>query len=123
MISIRKNGRASWDDNNAIWFSDKEINYDEEFEKFRELIKIRKEWFNNNIDVIGENCFVLTYEINGEITKTETYKAFSPITKFGERPKKEGYSFNGWIDKDTQEKVDYLIINKNTTLIPDFVEE
>ncbi len=121
----RERGRASWEDNYEIWydndyFSEVEIDYDKEFENLRNLINLRREWFNKNISNIGRETFTLTYELDGLVIKTEEYKAYSYVYELSEGLEREGATFEGWANKDTGEKVDFFMIDKDMTLVPIF---
>lgn len=123
---LKERQRKAWDANYELW---KEANYygnetsiDEEFEKLYRIVDYRRNWFNDNIDNIGKVYSTVTYEIDGEIVKTETVRTESLLETIDLKPQKDGLLFDGWADKETNEKVEeYAIILKDITLVPRFV--
>ena len=113
-------GLKSWEDNNKIWPRDYEINNEEEIEKLRKFIELRRQWFNNNINNIDKEFFTISYEVDGKIVEKESVKSYSYVVDFSIEPQKEGYVYDGWINKQTGEKAEFFKIENDITLIPDF---
>ncbi len=54
------------------------------------------------------------------VIKTEEHKAYSYVYELSEGLEREGATFEGWANKDTGEKVDFFMIDKDMTLVPIF---
>ena len=115
--------RSAWLINYDLWMKDYfygDVNYDDEFEKLRDLIDTRRKWFNENINKIGTVYFTISYEVDGKIIKTEKCRAYNSLAELDFKIQKEGLYFNEWVDKSTNESILYKKITDNITLIPDF---
>ena len=117
--------RAAWNANYELWhesITSSDFDLDEELEKTRNLIDFRIKWFNENIDLIGKALCTVNYEVDGVIVKSLKERYDHSYEDIDLEPTKEGYFFDGWVDKDTNEKITYEKVLKDTTLIPIFVD-
>ena len=115
--------QKAWEVNYDIWMRDvysEGIDYDKEFENLRNVIDFRRNWFNENIDKIGDTYYTVSYEVDGEIVNTETVRglsyAIADLT-----PAKEGYYFGGWINKENGKSVGQESITADTVFAAEFV--
>ena len=122
---LKERQRKAWNANYELW---KEDNYygndtsiDAEFDKFYRIVDYRRKWFNDNLDNIGKVYSTISFEIDGENVKTETVRTDSLFEGVDLKPQKEGLLFDGWVDKETNEKIENEKILKDTILIPKFV--
>ena len=116
--------RSAWNANYAIWGERlyySTVDYDEEFETLRTVINTRREWFNENIDKVGEVFFTVSYEIDGEIVKQEKVRGNSCILEVDIVPEKEGYIFEEWVNKETERSLGSERINSDVTYTADFL--
>ena len=117
--------RSTWQINYDMWMDGyfaENVDYDSAFEKLRNLIDFRRQWFNENIDKIGNVYYTVNYEIDGKIVKTMKVRAESYLYEIDITPEKEGCYFEGWVDKETNENMISRIIDNNITFVPSFMD-
>ena len=122
---LKERQREAWNANYEIWkqgnYYDNDTTIDEEFEKMRTIIENRRNWFNDNLDDIKNVYSTVTYMVDDEIVKAETIRTGSLLEEYELKPQKEGLLFDGWVDKETNEKREYTLIQKDTILIPKYI--
>ena len=122
---LKERQRKSWNDNFTVWkessYYDRDTTIDEEFKTMKTIIEARRKWFNDNINNIGNVYSTITYEMDGELIQSEVVRTDSLFDPIDLIPTKEGQLFDGWIDKETSEKMEIQKILKDTVLIPKFI--
>ena len=122
---LKERQRKSWNDNFTVWkessYYDRDTTIDEEFKTMKTIIEARRKWFNDNINNIGNVYSTITYEMDGELIQSEVVRTDSLFDPIDLIPTKEGQLFDGWIDKETSEKMEIKKILKDTVLIPKFI--
>ncbi len=116
--------RISWNADYEIWGNilyDEPIDYDAEFEKLRQAINYRKQWFNEHIDQVGNVYFQVSFKVDGVTIKQEIVHGNSYIIEIPENPTKEGYLFKQWINQDTKKRINEEKVQSDITFVPEFV--
>lgn len=118
--------RATWNANYTLWkegnYYDNDTTIDEEFDKVRTIIDFRRNWFNENLDHIGNVNSTVSFEVDGKIVKTVTIRTDSLLEDINLKPEKEGFLFECWVDKETNESIEGTKIFKDTIAVPKYID-
>ncbi|MBQ1407719.1 MAG: Ig domain-containing protein, partial [Eubacterium sp.] len=80
--------------------TDTDKTFEEEIEQFRNWINLRKSWVNDNVSTLKPTKIKITFKNGDTVLKTLNLVAGDEVNDFPSAPKKKGYVFEGWYNKD-----------------------
>ena len=115
--------RSSWETNYDMWLVEDypDLDLDELVETLREILIFRRNWFNENIENIGNAYYTVTYTIDNEVVRVDKVRAES-VLEIDLKPEKEGCFFNYWMDTTTKEDVSNQKVYSDLVLEPNFFD-
>jgi len=118
--------RASYKMNSELYeIPGENMDIDYNFNGLRKWINARREWFNKNIDKVGNIFATVTYIADGETVYVDSkvkIDSFIDEEDLPDAPKKEGYYFTGWFTED-DEPLSGLTIERDMEVHAKYVSE
>lgn len=119
----------SWNENFDIWAhansSGGHMSMAKDFTAYMhglsEGINYRREWFNQNIDYIGDAYHTVSYEVDGEIIHSFSVRHHSALDDTYPIPEKDGYLFEKWIEKEQEIDHYNYRVDRDVVFVPIFV--
>ena len=98
--------------------------FDQCIKKLRYWIDQRAAWMNDNLENAGRVYFTMTYETDdGQVFTKQSVRGDLHIGKGPEGPKKTGYIFTGWKDKETGIRHENCDVTGDMTFVPEYQKD
>ena len=119
---------ASWVENANIWkLEDEDPPTAEDFkgrvEKLRSWIENRRQWINEHLDEVGDAHITISFEADSQVVEERSVRANYYESDPPDAPKKDGYLFLRWVNKETGEEVGEEELMKDTVYVAKYLEE
>ena len=99
---------------------DESNHYDSVIDSLKRWINVRRSWVDNNIDKLSTVYFTISYEVDGEIIKTEKVRGEDVLDRGMRLPDRDDQTFMGWVEKETNESRNDYTVRSDVTFVPTY---
>ncbi len=100
----------------------KKQTYESEIEQFRNWIKLRQSWVQENISDVGLKTYTVRFLIDGKVIESRSYGEEEELGELPKAPAKSGYTFLGWFDEYDIEATEESIAYEDVDLKAKYVK-